>query len=103
MCFFPLMLMAQFPHVPQEIKEEVRLKQLSFNGTMMSYGISYPTGYEEDKKYKVLLCLSGGSFSTQLAYYYHHVYSPKESFQTFIKIYLISPPNKSLLAFSASD
>lgn len=95
--------MAQFPYVPDEIKRELSIKEMKIDGKRMSYGISYPENYDPSKKYRALLCLTGGNFSEQLAYYYYHVYSPRESFRDFIKVYPISPNHKTLLSFGHSD
>lgn len=97
------MAMAQFPHVPDATKAALSIKEMELNGQKLSYGISYPEHYDPSEKYPSLLCLTGGNFSQQLAYYYYHAYSPRESFQEFIKIYPISPRNKSLLSFDDTD
>lgn len=93
---------AQFPRVPQEIKEELEIKSISYNGRLVNYGIAYPKGYDKTKKHSVLMCLTGGGFSQELAYYYYHAYSPRETFKEYIKIYLIAT-NKSLLSYSSQD
>lgn len=95
--------MAQFPSVPPSIKKELTIKNRTIDGRPISYGISYPKGYEKTREYPALICLTGGGFSKQLAYYYYHNYSPKETFKNHVKIYLIATNGKSLLSYSRQD
>lgn len=93
---------AQLPSIPQSVKEELEIKQITVNGRLVSYGIAYPKGYDKTRAYPALICLTGGGFSQYLAYAYYHIYSPKETFQNHVKIYLIAT-GKSLLAYHAQD
>jgi len=100
--FIPSTLNAQFPTIPQEIKDEVEIKSINVNGRLVSYGIVYPKDDDKKRAHPALICLTGGGFSEYLAYAYHYVYAPKETFQEYIKIYLIAR-GKSFLSYNAKD
>ena len=106
LCFLVLTISemtAQLPNVPENIKAELEIKQIEVDGRNYPYAVDYPENYDPQVQYEAMVCLGGGSFSTEIAYYYHYCYAPRASFKDFIKIYLISPRHKSVLSFDKTD
>ena len=70
---------------------------------ILTYGVEYPQNFDKNKRYPILLCLPGGSFTLRLASYYNLVYTPTTTFQDYIKIYAISNKQNSILSFKSDD
>ena len=109
--FLPLLLSclslygrAQDLSVPQSILDELTTEIVSSpNGVPTTFRVVYPKGYEANKKYPVLLGLSGGGQSKAVVDYCYAAWFRSPQFANYITVMPVNTKGGTLLDYTEKD
>lgn len=90
--------------VPNEIRNELSTEIVSSpNGVPFTFRVAYPKDYDANKKYRLLLGLSGGGQSLPVVDYCYAAWFRSRQFEDYITIMPVNTKSGSLSDFSAQD